>query len=620
VDLNDLGLTDDERWHFLPAAQGGGEPAWCFEGRRSEQARIATWLARHPHGLLMVTGEASAGKTALLGRVFAGGHPQLGPMLTPRRRLIPALRRPPPRIDVMLDLTGQDPAEIVRQLAERTGLLAVPDPPDDPDDPGPGRLRAQVDWLQAVWQDQRRGWTIVVDSLDVAAEPMATARLVLRPLAAGPMVRILVGTRFSLPFNAGLDAMDLVHALAADDIVLLERPNEAVWRYVRRRLTGAVDAPRAVIQRASRAVAASHQGFLFARLAASAFIEDPDLLTGDGLARVTSSNCRGLFGLALARLRCQNPSFVPLLEALALTRGRGLPAGDGLWVSMAAALTDQEPVTNADLDALLPAAAPYLAPAREAGRAIYRLAHGSFAKHFTGDCLLAGSRPLPPQVAERHRLILDRLLAQPEPPLHPYLVAYLSAYAGAAGRAGWRALAEHPAVLDQLDPDAVASDALRTAFGRYPLPAARRHHGGPDRAAPAEAGGPRRPVRRPAASHGPPRGRAAARRGGAARPGRTRRGLGGAVGPPAARTPSLHPGRAPPPGHQHVRRARVRRPVSDRLRFPRRDDPPDGPLRGPFLGRTAERRLRGHRAFPLPAARRQARPGRRHLRGNGPAL
>jgi len=472
VDLTSVDLTDDERWHFLPAARGGSEPVWCFEGRRSEQARIATWLARHLHGLLMVTGDASAGKTALLGRVFVGGHPQLGPMLTPRRRLIPALRRPPPRIDVMLDLTGQDPAEIVRQLAERTGLRAVPDPPDDPDDPGPGRLRAQVDWLQAAWQDQRRGWTIVVDSLDAAAEPMATARLVLRPLAGGPRVRILVGTRFRLRGDARLDGMDLVDALAADDIVLLERPNKAVRRYVRRRLTGAVDAPREVIRRVSWDIAASRQGFLFARLAASAFIEDPDLLTGDGPARVTSSNCRGLFGLALDRLRRRNPSFVPLLEALALSRGRGLPADGGLWVSMAAALAGQDTVTDADLDALLPAAAPYIAAGREADRTVYRLAHGSFTRHFTGDCLLTGSRPLPPRIAERHALILNHLLAEPQPPLHPHLIAHLSAYAGAAGQAGWQALADRPAVLDQLDPDAVASDALRTAFGRYPLPAA----------------------------------------------------------------------------------------------------------------------------------------------------
>jgi hypothetical protein len=185
VDLNDLGLTDDERWHFLPAAQGGGEPAWCFEGRRSEQAKIATWLARHPHGLLMVTGDASAGKTALLGRVFTGGHPQLRTTLGRNRRLSPATWRHVPRVDAMVDMTGQDPADIVRQLAERTGLGAIPDLPDDPDVSGPDRLRTKVGWLQAAWQEQRRGWTIVVDSLDAAAEPMAIARLVLRPLAAG---------------------------------------------------------------------------------------------------------------------------------------------------------------------------------------------------------------------------------------------------------------------------------------------------------------------------------------------------------------------------------------------------------------------------------------------------
>lgn len=475
MDLNELELTDDERWHFLPAAQGGSGSSWFFEGRRSEQARIATWLARHPHGLLMVTGKASAGKTALLGCVFAGSHPQLRAMLGRDRRLSPATWRHAPRVDAMVDMTGHDPAETVRKLAERTGLGAIPDLPGDPGDPGVSdadRLRTKVDWLQAAWQEQGRGWTIVVDSLDAAAEPLAIARRVLRPLAAGPRVRILVGTRFRLRVDARLDGMDLVDALAADDIVLLERPNEAVGRYVRHRLTGAVDAPRAVIARASRAIAASGQGFLFARLAASAFIEDPDLLTGDGLARVTSSDCRGLFCLALDRLHRRNPSFVPLLEALALSRGRGLPADDGLWVSMAAALAGQETVTDADLDALLPAAAPYIAAGREADRTVYRLAHGSFTKHLTGDCRLTGSRPLPPRIAERHVLILNHLLAEPQPPLHPYLVAYLSAYAGAAGEAGWQALAGHPAVLDQLDPDAVASDALRTAFGRYPLPAA----------------------------------------------------------------------------------------------------------------------------------------------------
>ena len=199
-------------------------------------------------------------------------------------------------------------------------------------------------------------------------------------------------------------------------------------------------------------------------------------LTGLGLTRDQR------FGKALSRLRRRNSAFIPLLEALALSRGRGIPADGGLWASMAEALADEEgqhAVTDADLRALLSAAAHYIAASRDGDRTVYRLAHDSFAAHFTGGCDLAGSRSLRAACpAERHRLILDRLLAdvgrdaRPGASLDPYLVAHLSAYAGAAGQAGWQALADHPAVLDQLDPGAVASDALRTAFGRYPLPAA----------------------------------------------------------------------------------------------------------------------------------------------------
>jgi len=197
-------------------------------------------------------------------------------------------------------------------------------------------------------------------------------------------------------------------------------------------------------------------------------------LTGLGLTRDER------FGKALSRLRRRNAAFIPLLEALALSRGRGIPASGGLWASMADALANgesQQAVTDADRRALLSAAARYVAASRDEDRTVYRLTRDSFAAHFTGGCDLAGSRPLERPLAERHRLILDRLLAdagrdaRPGAPLDPYLVAHLSAYAGAAGQAGWQALAEHPAVLDQLDPGAVASDALRTAFGRYPLPA-----------------------------------------------------------------------------------------------------------------------------------------------------
>ena len=66
---------------------------------------------------------------------------------------------------------------------------------------------------------------------------------------------------------------------------------------------------------------------------------------------------------------------------------------------------------------------------------------------------------------------LARLASSSTTPINPYVSAYLSAHAGAAGQAGWTALADHDLALDQLDPDAVAADAMRTAFGRFPLPA-----------------------------------------------------------------------------------------------------------------------------------------------------
>jgi len=101
-----------------------------------------------------------------------------------------------------------------------------------------------------------------------------------------------------------------------------------------------------------------------------------------------------------------------------------------------------------------------------------RLSSALGRRRSPGDNELGGSRPLPPEAAERHRVMIERLLATAHTPLSPYQVKHLAAHAGAAGLAGWQALAAQPAVLDRLDPDTVASAALRTAFARYPLPAA----------------------------------------------------------------------------------------------------------------------------------------------------
>lgn len=52
----------------------------------------------------------------------------------------------------------------------------------------------------------------------------------------------------------------------------------------------------------------------------------------------------------------------------------------------------------------------------------------------------------------------------------PYVVHRLAEHVGAAGR--WQELADRPYLLDTLDPDSVASAALRTAYGKSPLPPA----------------------------------------------------------------------------------------------------------------------------------------------------
>lgn len=72
---------------------------------------------------------------------------------------------------------------------------------------------------------------------------------------------------------------------------------------------------------------------------------------------------------------------------------------------------------------------------------------------------------------ERHRRVALALMAAAEKALpgalNPYVVAHLSGHVAAA--AAWEELASS-AVLDHVDPNAVAADAFRTAFGRADLP------------------------------------------------------------------------------------------------------------------------------------------------------
>jgi hypothetical protein len=108
---------------------------------------------------------------------------------------------------------------------------------------------------------------------------------------------------------------------------------------------------------------------------------------------------------------------------------------------------------------LLADAAPYVILDSEDGQSVYRLAPRTFQEVFVFD------------EADHHGVALALLAdaAADDEPLNPYIARHLSGHVGAARPEAWERLAAEPGVLDRLDPRA---DALRTAFGRLPRPAA----------------------------------------------------------------------------------------------------------------------------------------------------
>lgn len=139
-------LSPDERGHFIPKAQGAeqGELAWYFVGRDQERRQISTWLRIASTGMLVVTGRAGVGKSALLGNVVIQANPALRELLIRAGYLAPVAEqeRPPDGVfDAVIHLTGMTTGELLHRLAE-AGL-------DRMDRRGPAEPDSDVDWLLA---------------------------------------------------------------------------------------------------------------------------------------------------------------------------------------------------------------------------------------------------------------------------------------------------------------------------------------------------------------------------------------------------------------------------------------------------------------------------------------
>ncbi|MYW05511.1 hypothetical protein [Streptomyces sp. SID3343] len=428
-------LPEDERGHFLPRARGGegGEIAWYFTGRAEEQRHIAQWLRRgtaeHPArdapsgasgaGMLVVTGRPGAGKSALLGQVVVQSDPNVRRLLA-KSGLLPEvadrMRPPDHAFDVVVHLAGLTVSQLVARIdsaldAPRVGdtrgagaaepaasvkvsadsAHAAHSPPRSPHSP------PDVEHLLARLAGRGSPFTILLDALDEAVEPVAVAESVLRRMAAIPCCRLVVGTRASS--TIGLDDCepdsvdeDLLDALGGADkltVIRVERDPEAVFGYVRARLGSLGEAGQGggrftddVVTEVAELIRDQDREFLFARLAVHEIAARPMLLDATrrpALEELLSGDHRRLFGHAVARLGGLADAHEPLLRALALARGRGMPRADRIWSTAATALAAPGiRIGEREISRLLEDAAPYVSLDAEHGQTVHRLAHRTF--------------------------------------------------------------------------------------------------------------------------------------------------------------------------------------------------------------------------------------------------
>jgi len=404
-------LTSDERYHFLRKAQGAeeGELSWFFEGRTRERAAILEWVLRRRGGMLVVTGPAGSGKSALLGYVLVNSLPELRSALV-KSGLIeasPANEIPLSGVfDQVIHLTGMTLDALIERIAEAAGLGRNADLAKANSS---SNSAANADWLITELSKRNSPLTLLMDALDEAVDPISISRTILRPLAQMPFVKIIVGTRQSTretpdhPATADSDLLDALQVAQGGReqiaVVRVARDREAIRRYTIKRLISARGAGRLqvdgqpasdeAILHAGERIGTHDRHFLFARLAVHEIITEPSLLQPSRsvtLNRLLANDHRLLFASAVDRVSRLSDSFRPLLEALALARGRGVPMRNGVWALMASALLRQSDIDlqigDDDVSSLLRVAQPYIAADTELGQTVYRLSHRTFVEHF----------------------------------------------------------------------------------------------------------------------------------------------------------------------------------------------------------------------------------------------
>ncbi|GIJ51648.1 hypothetical protein Val02_85340 [Virgisporangium aliadipatigenens] len=373
--------------HLLAASRGAdpGEEAWYFSGRRGVLRQLVDRMAVRQPGLVVVTGPAGCGKSAVLGRIAALSD------RAERRRIIEhaplAAADPDPgehAVDATVNLRNKAPQEVIVELAGRLGSGNAQ------------TIYALMDWAV----QQRTPPVLVVDGLDEAG---GQARLIAADIIRlSEVCCILVATR---PFESGaaLAAQEesLPQLLAAPSTLVVDLGETGraeiktdIEEYVGRRLALlqlTAGQLAAAVERITGVAVDDAEGgaFLLAR-ALTTHVQGAPL----DIDRLSNS-IEEAFDRDLAQWPELTRDGVPipgaarhLLYALAFAAGGGLPARD-VWPTVATALRDDGfEFGEADVYTLLGSLGDsygrYVMSSSEGEQAVYRLYHRRLVDHLRG--------------------------------------------------------------------------------------------------------------------------------------------------------------------------------------------------------------------------------------------
>lgn len=470
-----VSLAHDTLAYWTSRASGrtsDEDPGWYFSGRAELMRRLVSFT-RSGAGLLIVTGSAGSGKSALLARLVTLSDPDFlaDPAHRAMAQSIPSELCPHEGgVDIAVLARAKTSQVLVEDLLSACGLPL----PQDATPPLP-LLLEHVEALGRV--------TIVLDGLDEAVDPAACITDVVLPLARTRGVRLLLGVRSSLSgrpdeeppseeLDDGSDEL-LASLLAALGDTWQEVPyellctdtseaREDIAAYVYSLLMSGTspyqERPNAALAAARIVAEEVWPSFLDARLAATQLRAAPatqDLDEHAWLERLEDGTT-GLLREDLEHVARDSGRplrlLLTVLRATAFAPGAGLPWAE-VWPAVVRAMLDEDgcaETREADPEEAIRAfrasrLVGYLTEGQEDGRTVYRPVHQRVAETLLNepnlllnDGAVETTRPRPLPTPRRvHRAITEALgeLAERDRPHapHPYVLRHLASHADAAG-------------------------------------------------------------------------------------------------------------------------------------------------------------------------------------------